>query len=72
MVATIVYYIRSKSLGLFVGECLGLGFYEAHIKDGTLSKEEKPIEFATREEAEAYLNSWTGGRADCFVEEGIG
>lgn len=71
MIARTAWYIRSESQGLFVGECLGLGFFEAHIKDGTLSPNEKPLSFDSKEEAEAYLNSWVGGKADCFVEEGI-
>lgn len=61
------WYIKSKSEGYFIGECLGLGFFQAHIWDGTCSSKEKPSEFLSREEAEDYLNSWTGGTADCFV-----
>lgn len=73
MFARIVYYIRSESLGRFVGECMGLGFFECHIEDGTLDPEkETPIQFLTEEEAQKYLDSWVGGVGDCFVEEGIG
>lgn len=58
------FFIQDKELGLFVGECMGLGFYEAHIKDGTLSPNEKPVPFESREEAQAYLDSWIGGVPD--------
>lgn len=71
MIARIVYYIRSKSLGRFIGECLGMGFFETHMGNDC-SPEEEPVQFETEEIAQAYLNSWTGGQADCFVEEGIG
>lgn len=72
MFARIVFYIRSESSGRFVGHCMGLGFFECHIEDGTVSPEEEPIPFGTEEEAQMYLDSWIGGVADCFVEEGIG
>jgi len=72
MIARVVYYIRSKSLGLFMGEFLGMGFFECHKEDGTLSPQEEPIQFTSEEEAQAYLDGWIGGKADCFVEEGIG
>lgn len=55
------YFIKDKELGLFVGECMGLGFFEAHIKDGTLSPEEKPIPFDTEQQAQDFLDSWSGG-----------
>jgi len=73
MFARIVYYIHSESLGLFVGQCMGLGFFECHIEDGTLDPEaEAPIQFESEEIAQAYLDSWSGGAGDCFVEKGIG
>lgn len=73
MFARIVYYIRSETLGLFVGEAMGLGFFECHIADGSLTSEDAvPIQFLTEEEAQGYLDSWSGGQGDCFVEEGIG
>lgn len=72
MFARIVYYIRSESLGLFVGQCMGMGFFECHIEDGTVAPEEAPIQFETEETAQVYLESWSGGIGDCFVEEGIG
>ena len=61
------FYIKSKSLGYFIGECLGLGFFESHITDGTLSPREQPAVFNSREEAQNYLDSWQGGQVDCFV-----
>lgn len=72
MFARIVYYIRSESLGLFVGQCMGLGFFECHIEDEIVAPDEVPIKFVSKEEAQAYLDSWSGGIGDCFVEEGIG
>lgn len=72
MFARIVYYIRSDSLGLFVGQFMGLGFFECHTVDGTCCPEEEPIQFESEEIAQAYLDSWSGGVGDCFVEEGIG
>jgi len=61
------WYIRSKRDGYFVGECLGLGFFEVSIWDGTLNPEEEIAEFLTRREAMDYLSSWIGGMSDCFV-----
>ena len=57
------YYIKDRELGKFVGEFLGFGFYEEHIKVGDCSPEERPIPipFSSREEAQAYMKSWTGG-----------
>jgi hypothetical protein len=52
------YYIKSEEFGLFVGECLGFGFYEANIEDGDCSPEEEPVSFSSREEAQRYMNSW--------------
>lgn len=62
-------YIRSKSGGRFIGEFLGLGMFEVTIEAGDCSPNEKTIEFASREEAQAYLDSWVGGPADCVVVE---
>jgi len=72
MFARIVYYIRSTPMGRFVGECMGLAFFECHIEDGTLSPKEEPVQFESEEQAQVFLDSWTGGAGDCFVEEGIG
>jgi hypothetical protein len=63
------WYIKSAQLGYYVGHCLGFGFFESHITDGTLSPKEQPVEFESREEAQAFLDSWTGGSADCFVTD---
>ena len=63
------FYIKSEIRGKFVGHCLGLAFFEEHIKDGTVSRVEKPIDFCTREEADRYLKSWCGGESDCKVVE---
>ena len=57
----------SASLGKYIGECMGFGFFEAHIKDGTLDHREKPAEFTSEEDAQEYLDSWIGGPADCKV-----
>lgn len=61
------YYIKGRDdEGLFVGECLGLGFFQ--IDCGVdCSPDEKPVEFSSRKEAEEYLNSWVGGKSDCSV-----
>ncbi len=72
MIAKVVYYIRSESLGLFMGECLGFGFFEYHKQDGTLPPDLQPVQFEDEEVAQAYLDSWAEGPGDCFVEEGIG
>lgn len=73
MFARIVYYIRSETLGLFVGEMMGLGFFTCHVESGLLTGEDyMPIQFFTEEEAQTYLDLWIGGKGDCFVEEGIG
>lgn len=61
-------YIRSKELGRFIGAFIGLGLFEFHIQDGQCSPEERPIEFESEVEAQRYLDSWTGGKADCYVE----
>jgi hypothetical protein len=60
-------YIRSKSNGRFIGEFLGLGFFESSIEDGDCSPNEEPIEFPSVEEAQTFLDSWSGGPSDCFV-----
>lgn len=61
-------YIRSRSEGLFVGEFLGLGFFESS-KGEDISDKEEPIEFESRDEAQGFLDSWQGGPSDCFVSE---
>ena len=61
------WYIKSKSCGYFVGHCLGLAFFESSIECGDLDPREEPVEFDSQEEAQAYLDSWEGGTADCFV-----
>ena len=72
MFARIVYYIRSETLGLFMGEYTGFAFFESYKEDGLLFEDAEPAQFETEEEAQEYLNSWIGGAGDCFVEEGIG
>jgi hypothetical protein len=62
------FYIKSDSLGLFVGHFLGFGFFTCHIADGTLDPKERPIKFTSRKEAENYLASWVG-KSDCYVVE---
>jgi len=64
-----IYYIKSKSLGYFIGSFLGLGFFESHIENGECDSRERPIEFLSKNEAEDYLNSWIGGTIDCFVTQ---
>jgi hypothetical protein len=62
-------------MGLFIGQLDGYGFFEYHLRDGTIIPGEypiQPIQFYTEEEAEAYLSRWRSGRGDCFIEEGIG
>jgi hypothetical protein len=61
------WYIKSPELGLFVGSFLGLGFFEFHVEDGQCSPDEEPVRFATREEAQKFLDSWVGGPAGCYV-----
>ena len=61
------WYIKSPDMGYFVGEFLGLGFFESHIEAGDCSEEEHPIEFESQENAQTFLDSWTGGTAGCFV-----
>jgi hypothetical protein len=60
------WYIKSPTEGYFIGECLGLGFFENDRGIDT-SPAERPIEFESQYEAQVYLNSWVGGCADCFV-----
>lgn len=55
------YYIKSETLGKFVGEFLGMGFYEAHIKSGDCDPEELPTPFYTDEEAKTYMKGWVHG-----------
>lgn len=62
------FYIRSKQDGRFVGECLGLGFFESSMGNDCSDKEE-PIKFPSEKEAQDYLDSWIGGPSDCFVSE---
>ena len=61
-------YIRSRSEGRFVGEFLGLGFFESS-RGEDISEKEEPIEFESRDEAQKFLDSWGGGPSDCFVSE---
>ena len=74
MIARVVYYICSETMGRFVGQCMGLGFFERLFDDAPFSEDgiPEPIQFYEEEEAEEFLDSWKGGRGDCFVEEGIG
>jgi len=60
------WYIQSKEMGKFVGECLGFGFFEKD-RGEDCSPDEQPIKFPTKKEAEDYLNSWVGGKQDCIV-----
>ena len=60
-------WIKSREHGYYVGSCLGLGFFQSHIEDGTLSPDERPIEFDSVDEAQRYLDSWVGGSGDCYV-----
>jgi hypothetical protein len=60
------WYIKSPSEGYFIGECLGLGFFE-NSRGIDTSPHERPVEFESQEKAQAYLDSWVGGSADCFV-----
>jgi hypothetical protein len=62
-------YIKSPTLGRFIGEFIGLGMFEASIEAGDCSPDEKPIEFPSVTEAQTYLDSWVGGPADCVVVE---
>ncbi len=62
------WFIRSKEEGRFIGEFLGLGFFETD-QGGDCSLEEKPIQFSSQDEAEKFLDSWEGGRSDCTVVE---
>lgn len=55
------FYIKDKEFGLFIGEFMGLGFYESSIETGECSPLEKPIPFDTKEEAQKFLDSWSGG-----------
>jgi len=48
---------------------MGLGFFESSIEEGECDPREKPIEFPTKEEAQKFLDSWSGGPSDCFVSE---
>ena len=56
-------YIRSKSEGRYVGDLMGLGFFETTMEDD----EAKPAEFESVEQAQKFLDSWVGGPTDCFV-----
>jgi hypothetical protein len=60
-------YIRSKRDGRFIGEFLGLGFFESSIEDGDCSHNEEPVKFKSIDEAQSFLDSWKGGQSDCFV-----
>jgi hypothetical protein len=64
------WYIKGRDEeGLFIGEFLGLGFFEISIKDGDCSAEERPIKFGSKEEAQEFLDSWVGGPAGCTIVE---
>lgn len=67
--ATTKFYIKADDLGYFVGECLGLGFFESHIDDGTLDPCERPCEFDSREDAQQFLDRWVGGGGGCYVTD---
>lgn len=60
-------WINHPEWGYFVGEFLGLGFYESHIKAGDCSPEERPIEFKNIEEAQRYLDLWANGACGSYV-----
>lgn len=63
------FHIKSERDGLFVGEFLGLGFFEANKETGDISPNEKPVEFESRKQAQDFLDSWIGGKSDCYVVE---
>lgn len=60
-------YIRSAELGLFVGEFLGAGLFQKTEGVSGDVNEEHPVVFGSRQEAEKYLQGWSGGIADCRV-----
>ena len=60
-----MFYIKSEREGLFLGEFLGLGYFEA----GSVSKNDKPMKFSTKKEAQHYLDTWLCGILDCEVVE---
>jgi len=62
------WFIKSAEEGRFVGEFLGLGFFETD-RGEDCSPEEEPIQFSSQEEAQTYLDSWNGGKQDCIVVE---
>jgi len=64
------WYIKGTDKeGLFIGEFMGLGFFESSIKNGECSPEEESIRFDSEIEAQTFLHSWKGGPAGCTVIE---
>lgn len=55
------FYINDKEYGLFIGELLGLAIFEGHVSNNTNIENLNPIPFDTIEDAQSYLNSWSGG-----------
>ena len=66
MKAYIYHPIEDGYGGYFVGECLGLCFYESAVGND-LSPDEKPIEFPTVSEAIDYVRSWIASDGKDFV-----
>lgn len=60
-------YIYHPDEGYFVGECLGLVFYQSSIKDGTLSPVERPIEFNDVDGAKDYMASWIASDGKAYI-----
>jgi len=60
-------YLYHPEEGYFVGECLGLLFFESSIASGTLSPEEQPIEFECVQDAIDYVRSLIASDGKAFV-----
>jgi len=64
-------YIKSHTLGRFVGNYSGLAVFDKSflIIDRYASGRYQPFQFPSIEAAEEYMSSWDGGAQDCIVEE---